>query len=233
LRLLLLIFLKNNKINDQMKISGIQKYLLNATGLVCLVVFIKKPPKNCTNHSVIYFHTKVIILYYLLFIWVIQYQLKIQWNMSNIEFFLDHLWVNKKINMFFFKDYLYDNDYVTWIVVCIPPKKMGVECLNIVSEHARSLQHIMVVELLNSVMLPSAQSSLVGSMFSLVLFSFTCLLRSLFLPLLLSLLTWCAHCCWWRSNGNNIDAETTKSSRRHTNEQWMKLMTLSIHLYFS
>jgi hypothetical protein len=51
----------------------------------------------------------------------------------------------------------------------------------------------MVVKLLNSIALPSAHSSLVGSVFSLVLFSFTCLLHSLFYrcscPCLLSALT--------------------------------------------
>lgn len=87
---------------------------------------------------------------------------------------------------------------MTCIAICVSlRKKWGVECLNIVSEHARSFQHIMVVKLLNSVALPSAHSSLVGSGFRLFSFFYLLVCFVLFIlffyrcscPCLLSALT--------------------------------------------
>lgn len=84
---------------------------------------------------------------------------------------------------FFVRDQFDENCFMTCIAICVSlRKKWGVECLNIVSEHARSFQHMMVVKLLNSVALPSAHSSLVGSGFRL--FSFFYLLVCFFLFIL-------------------------------------------------
>ena len=129
---------------------------------------------------------------------------------------------------------------------------MGVECLNIVSGHARSFQHIMVVKLLNSVALPSAHSSLVGSDFRLFSFFDSLVCFVLFIlffyrcscPCLLSALTVAAAAAAVGGGGGGGDGAARMATtltqkqqrvtgRRHTNEQWMKHIFLSIDLYFS